>query len=91
MFYLLTQKNRKDKGRLITFPFFIMNKRIVRVPIESIGDVYGYSMIEYHMDFTETVNKLLKSTNINFKLQSTSYGGEYLDEDWRILFKMEKI
>jgi len=68
-----------------------MNKRIVRVPIESIGDVYGYSMIEYHMDFTKTVNKLLKSNNINFKLQSTSYGGEYLDEDWRILFKIERI
>jgi len=26
-----------------------MNKKIVRVPVESIGDVYGYSMIEFHM------------------------------------------
>ena len=43
------------------------------------------------MNFTETDNKLLKSNNINFKLQSTSYGGEYLDEDWRILFKIKKV
>ena len=67
-----------------------MNKKIIRVPRESIGDVYGYSMIEYHMDFTKTVNKLLKSNNINFKLQSMSIGGEYLDDDWRILITMEK-
>ena len=45
-----------------------MNKKIVRVPIDSIGDVNGYSMIEYHMDFTETINKLLKSNNINVQL-----------------------
>ena len=45
-----------------------MNKRIVRVPIESIGDVYGYSMIEYHMEFTKVINKLLKSNKINFRL-----------------------
>ncbi len=67
-----------------------MNKRIVRVPIESIGDVYGYSMIEYHMDFTNTINKLLKSNNINVKLKSMSYGGEHLDSDWRVLFELKK-
>ena len=67
-----------------------MNKKIVRVPIDSIGDTCGYSMIEYHMEFTETINKLLKSNNINFKLQSMSYGGEYLDSDWRVLFKIKK-
>ena len=67
-----------------------MNKRIVRVPIDSIGDVNGYSMIEYHMEFTKVINKLLKSNNINFKLQSMSYGGEYLDSDWRVLFKIKK-
>ena len=67
-----------------------MNKKIVRVPIDSIGDVNGYSMIEYHMDFTETINKLLKSNNINAKLKSMSYGGEYCDSDWRVLFKIEK-
>ena len=67
-----------------------MNKKIVRVPIDSIGDVNGYSMIEYHMAFTETINKLLKSNNINFKLQSMSYGGEYCDSDCRILFKLEE-
>ena len=67
-----------------------MNKRIVRVPIDSVGDVYSYSMIEYHMEFTKAINKLLKSNNINFKLQSMSYGGEYLDSDWRVLFKIKK-
>jgi hypothetical protein len=66
-----------------------MNKRIVRVPIDSVGDVCGYSMIEYHMEFTKAINKLLKSNNINFKLQSMSYGGE-LDSDWRVLFKIKK-
>jgi hypothetical protein len=67
-----------------------MNKRIVRVPIDSIGDTCGYSMIEYHMEFTEAINKLLKSNNINAKLKSMSHGGEYCDSDWRVLFKIEK-
>ncbi len=67
-----------------------MNKRIVRVPVESIGDVYGYSMIEFHMDFTNTINKLLKSNNINAQLKSASYGGEYLDSDWRVLFELKR-
>ena len=67
-----------------------MNKKIVRVPVESIGDVYGYSMIEFHMDFTNTINKLLKSNNINAQLKSMSYGGEYLDSDWRVLFELKK-
>ena len=67
-----------------------MNKRIVRVPVDSIGDVHSYSMIEYHMEFTKAINKLLKSKNINFKLQSMSYGGEYLDSDWRVLFELKK-
>jgi hypothetical protein len=67
-----------------------MNKKIVRVPIDSIGDVNGYSMIEYHMDFTETINKLLKSNNINVQLKSMSYGGEYSDSDWRVLFQLKK-
>jgi len=67
-----------------------MNKRIVKVPVESVGDTCGYSMIEYHMEFTEAINKLLKSNNINFKLQSMSYSGEYLDSDWRVLFKIKK-
>ena len=67
-----------------------MNKRIVRVPIDSVGDVYSYSMIEYHMEFTKAINKLLKSNNINAKLKSMSYGGEYCDSDWRVLFKIEK-
>tara|TARA_R110000823_G_scaffold309084_1_gene433101 strand:+ start:464 stop:676 length:213 start_codon:yes stop_codon:yes gene_type:complete len=67
-----------------------MNKRIVRVPIDSIGDTYGYSMIEYHMEFTEAINKLLKSNNINAKLKSMSYGGEYCDSDWRVLFQLNK-
>jgi len=67
-----------------------MNKRIVRVPIDSIGDVNGYSMIEYHMEFTKTINKLLKLNNIDFKFKSMSYGGEYLDSDWRVLFQLNK-
>ena len=67
-----------------------MNKKIVRVPVESIGDVSGYSMIEFHMDFTNTINKLLKSNNINAQLKSMSYGGEYLDSDWRVLFELKK-
>jgi len=68
-----------------------MNKKIVRVPIESIGDVYNYSMIEYHMNFTATINKLLKSNNINFKLKSMSYGGEKMDSDWKVLFELKEI
>ena len=28
--------------------------------------------------------------NINAKLKSMSYGGEYCDSDWRVLFKIEK-
>ena len=67
-----------------------MNKKIVRVPIDSIGDVYGYSMIEFHMDFTKTINKLLKSNDINFKLKSMSFGGEKTDNDWRVLFELKK-
>jgi len=67
-----------------------MKKRIIRVPIESIGDVFGYSMIEFHMDITKTINKLLKSSNINFELKSMSYGGEYSDSDWRILFELKE-
>ena len=67
-----------------------MNKKIVRVPIDSIGDVYGYSMIEFHSDFTKTINKLLKSNNINAQLKSMSYGGEYIDSDWRVLFELKK-
>ena len=67
-----------------------MNKKIIRVPADSVGDVCGYSMIEYHMQFTETINKLLKSNNIPYKLSSFSYGGEYADSDWRVLFKLNK-
>ena len=61
-----------------------MNKKIVRVC------AYSPDMIDYHMDFTETVNKLLKSNNINFKLSSCSYGGEDYEDDWRILFELKK-
>jgi|TARA_A100001391_G_scaffold161827_1_gene120816 hypothetical protein len=68
-----------------------MNKRIVRVPITDVGDISGgYDMVEYHMDFTETVNKLLKSNNINFNLSSCSHGGEGYEDDWRILFELKK-
>ena len=63
-----------------------MNKKIVRVSCCE----FGYDMIDYHMDFTETVNKLLKSNNINFKLSSCSYGGEDYSDDWRILFELKK-
>jgi hypothetical protein len=48
-------------------------------------------MIEFHTDFTETINKLLKSNNIDFKLKSTSFGGEYADCDWRVLFELKKV
>ena len=68
----------------------IMNKKIVRVPSESIGDVCSYSMVEFHMDFTETVNKLLKSNNINYKLKSMSHGGKKIDDDWKILFELKR-
>ena len=61
-----------------------MNKKIVRVCPDS------PDMIDYHMDFTETVNKLLKSNNINFKLLSCSYGGDDYTDDWRILFELKK-
>ena len=37
-----------------------MNKRIVRVPEDSIGDVYSYCMIEYHTDIKGKINQLLK-------------------------------
>ena len=67
-----------------------MNKRIVRIPEISVGDTCGYSMIEYHMEFTETINKLLKSNNINYKLSSMSYGRCETTDDWRVLFKIEK-
>ena len=67
-----------------------ISKKIVRVPVMSTGDVFGYSMIEFHTDFTETMNKLLKSNNIDFKLKSTSFGGEY-DDDWRVLFELNKV
>ena len=66
-----------------------MNKRIIRVPPEAQGDHLGhYNMIEYHVDFTETINKLLKSNHINYKLSSMSYGGD--DDDWRVLFQLRK-
>jgi hypothetical protein len=61
-----------------------MNKKIVRVCPDSLD------MIDYHMNFTETVNKLLKSNNINFKLLSCSYGGDDYSDDWRILFELKK-
>jgi hypothetical protein len=68
-----------------------MNKKIVRIPIEEIGDVMSsYCMIDYHMEFTKVVNSLLKSNNIDFKLTSMSYGGEKIDNDWRILFELKK-
>jgi len=35
-----------------------MNKRIVRVPEDSIGDVYSYCMIEYHTDITEKIKEI---------------------------------
>jgi len=68
-----------------------MNKKIVRVPTCHVGDVgSGYDMIDYHMDFTRAVNKLLKANNINFNLSSFSYGGEGYEDDWRILFELKK-
>tara|TARA_R100001163_G_C4927770_1_gene105071 strand:+ start:57 stop:266 length:210 start_codon:yes stop_codon:yes gene_type:complete len=67
-----------------------MNKRIIRIPEIDVGDTCGYSMIEYHMEFTETINKLLKSNNINYKLSSMSYGRCETTDDWRVLFKIEK-
>ena len=67
-----------------------MNKRIIRIPEISVGDTCGYSMIEYHMEFTETINKLLKSNNINYKLSSMSYGSCETTDDWRVLFKLKK-
>jgi putative aminopeptidase FrvX len=67
-----------------------MDKKIVRVPEISVGDTCGYSMIEYHMDFTEIVNKLLKSNNIDYKLFSMSYGRTDTTDDWRVLFKIEE-
>jgi len=42
------------------------------------------------MEFTEAINKLLKSNNINVQLKSMSYGGEYSDSDWRVLFQLNK-
>ena len=66
-----------------------MNKRIVRIPEISVGDTCGYSMIEYHTDFTETINKLLKSNNINYRLCSMSYGATESTNDWRILFELK--
>ena len=37
-------------------------------------------------------NKSIKVlNNINFKLQSMSYGGEKLDSDWRVLFELKKV
>ena len=67
-----------------------MNKKIIRIPEISVGDTAGYSMIEYHMEFTEIVNKLLKSNNIDYKLSSMSYGRCETTDDWRILFKLKK-
>tara|TARA_R100001126_G_C4803229_1_gene137984 strand:- start:111 stop:323 length:213 start_codon:yes stop_codon:yes gene_type:complete len=68
-----------------------MSKRIVRVPEDSIGDVYSYSMIEYHTDITEKINQLLKIKKIPYKLTSQSYGGTDTTDDWRVLFELKKV
>ena len=65
-----------------------MNKRIVRVPENSIGDVYSYCMIEYHTDITEKINQLLKLKKIPYKLTSQSYGRTDTTDDWRVLFQL---
>ena len=67
-----------------------MNKRIVRVPEDSVGDTYAYCMIEYHMDITEKINQLLKINKIPFKLTSESHGITEKTTDWRVLFELEK-
>ncbi len=66
-----------------------MNKKIVRVPEDSVGDTSAYCMIEYHMDITEKINQLLKSNKIPFKLTSESYGITEKTTDWRILFELK--
>jgi|TARA_A100001011_G_scaffold260091_1_gene268579 hypothetical protein len=67
-----------------------MNKKIIRIPEISVGDTCGYSMIEYHMDFTDIINKLLKVNNIDYKLSSMSYGRCETTDDWRVLFELKK-
>ena len=68
-----------------------MNKRVVRVPEDSIGDTSAYCMIEYHMDITEKINQLLKINKIPFKLTSESHGTKEKKTTWRILLELKKI
>jgi len=67
-----------------------MNTKLIRVNEGSIGDVSAYCMIDYHMDFTEVVNKLLKANNINYKLDSCSHGSTKYENDWRVVFTLKK-
>ena len=47
-------------------------------------------MIDYHMDFTQVVNKLLKANNIKYKLNSCSHGSTKYENDWRVVFTLKK-
>lgn len=67
-----------------------MNKRIVRVPEDSVGDTMVYCMIDYHMDITEKINQLLKINKIPYKLTSQSHGRTDTTDDWRILFELKE-
>ena len=48
---------------------------------------YDYDMIDYHADITNIVNEFLKDNNINYQLNSQSFGDE--NGDFRIEFKFQ--
>ena len=51
-------------------------------------DVYDYDMIDYHADITNIVNEFLKDNNINYQLNSQSFGDK---GDFRIEFKFQPM
>ena len=67
-----------------------MSKKRIEIPRFDCGDTADYCMIDYHMDFTKTVNEMMKTLNIKYTLDSCSYGGETSDDDWEIEFRLEK-
>ena len=69
--FLQLEKYRKDKGRLITFPFFIMNKKKLLIYLEDTIDVCEFlvkeigtipegSSVIQHINETKEIIKQLK-------------------------------
>ena len=51
-------------------------------------DIYDYDMIDYHADITNIVNEFLKDNNINYQLNSQSFGDK---DNFRIEFKFQPV